>query len=329
VQVFHYLDQHYTNKKEGRLVVRSKTPSTKLWPGQNLKAAAEQITKDNKWIPDFQAPKPRPVTPARPAPPSPQQVTTTTVPQPELPKLLSQEELYELQNADFDLETPDGFDWHGYEQAVRYSEGFGPGPSYKGAEEPGLAQRFQSSQVQAPPAMPAPRSAPMEHPTVQLQQAPDYSHHHLPYPFHSPNHPETLLAAAHHPMGSGPPCLAQMTQLGQGSLPLPQRREGGGGMPQPGIPPRLAPPPSYEELMRDVPGSLELSHYGAPVPMRHHPMPFQPGYYANMSRHVAHYAERGEGASFAPRMFGSTRYDDYHSALRPMPESSLGIRRLF
>ena len=253
-------------------------------------------------------------------------VTTTTVPgAAATPAPPTAEELAELQNADFDLETPDNFDWRTYEQAVRYSEGLGPGPSYKGAEDPTLAQKFQSSQVSPPPApAPAPPSAPpASAPRVELHEAPDTSGHHLPYPFHSPNHPETLLAAAHHPMGQGPPRLAQMMQEKDAAAAAGAGRQGV-APPPPGVPPPFRAPPSYEELMRDIPGSLELSHYGAPVPMMHHGPFFPP--VAHASRHVAHYAARGQGASFAPRMIGTTRYDDYHSALRPMPESSLGAR---
>jgi len=62
-RVFSYLDKTFTNaegrpEKVCRGAVRSKQPTSKLWPGQGLKAAAEAIMGNPDWIPDYQCPPP-------------------------------------------------------------------------------------------------------------------------------------------------------------------------------------------------------------------------------------------------------------------------------
>jgi len=328
-RVFRYLDQHYTSAALHNGAQRTKVPTTRLWPGQSLEGAAVAICADQRWIPDFQA-----------GPLGADGVVLPTAAEEEEDEEIRiarevQEFETELANSDFDLnQQAESFDWETYEKLLRFHAGIGPGP-FDGASKPAAFQAFQQAQCKSAPPEPRQPRVHIKPEEVPMPVAPEVDpDHHFPYPFKPAEDLTTSYAAAHHPMGSGPPLFARLFQTDEASdrtvdnfrnifreeasfqdFHREYRHEA-----------LLDGSRQYEAILDGslrypgMRGSLHQSHFGVHVPARH----------AHCQEDV-HRVERmfpptaGASASFAPRRQGSSRYDDYTASLRSLPDCALGV----
>jgi len=335
VSVFGFLDQQYTAACEQKNMVKTKVPTSKLCPGQTLKDCAEAIAQDPKWIPDFQSLPPVQDTTAAFSQAVDGDIDLAS-------EYAFQGHMDQIQNADYDLECTGAFDWELYNKLLRDRAGMihNGDNDFKGAQDPVLTQKFQQSQMNSPPAPvkeDPPPPPPKEKDLPWPEAAPVDPDHHFPYPFHKPDHAETILAAAAHPVGTGPPRLVTMIRnaeenpgMSRAGMQYPGARFGGlaagkARATTPGIyVPDFAHPGFGAQLAMEeaaefsamFPPVLQQSHFGIPVDYQHFP------YYP----HQAPTAAREAG--FAPRRIGTNRLDDYTAALRPLPGASLGVPRV-